>query len=220
MKLELPKHFADLSLRGLQTLQTSKDPIDCISAVTGMSKTSIRKMPHPLVNGGWMHLEGLLQKETQRHLETFTLNGVKYGFIPNWDEFTIGEWIDLEAHCSDFWANAHKIMAVLFRPVVKEWRDKYTIEEYTAKEDSSLFLEMPADQVAGALLFFSSTRNELLTTLRSSLIHRVGTGVSLLKSGDGTLSSMTWQEKIYWRWTLLRNYLSATFLRIWHFSKT
>ena len=45
-------------------------------------------------------------------------------------------------------------MALLFRPVTREWGNRYEIEPYTAKEDAEAFLDMPADQVAGALLFF------------------------------------------------------------------
>lgn len=220
MKLELPKTFGDLDLRGLQALQTNREPVVCISAVTGLSVEAIRKMPQTLIEGGYVYITGLLQEESHRHLETFELDGVTYGFIPNWDEFTVGEWIDLESKCESFWPNAHQIMAILFRPVVKQWGDKYTIEPYTAKEDAEVFLKMPADQVAGALLFFSTTRNELLNTLKSSLIQKAVGATSLLKSGGGTQSSMTWRTKIYWRWTLLRSYLSGTFSPIWRSSKT
>lgn len=220
MKLELPKNFSDLDLRGLQAFQTEQDPITCISAVTGLSREAIRKMPQTLVNAGYVHIKELLQSETARHLDTFTINGTRYGFIPNWDEFTVGEWIDLETQCADFWPNAHKVMAILFRPVNKEWNDKYTIEPYTAKEDAEVFLDMPADQVAGALLFFSTTRSELLNTLRSSLIQMTQEATSLLKNGVGTQSSMNWRTKIYWRWMMLRSYLSGTCSRILPSSKT
>ena len=154
VKLSLPATFADLTLRHLQVLETSDDPMTCVGAVTGTDWDELRDMPRALIQEAYNHLQTLRKAETQRHLETFELNGTRYGFVPNWDEFTAGEWIDAEQLCGDFWKNAHKVMALLFRPVAREWGNRYEIEPYTAKEDAEAFLDMPADQVAGALLFF------------------------------------------------------------------
>lgn len=191
VKLSLPATFADLTLHHLQVLETSDDPMTCVGAVTGTDWEELREMPRALIQEAYNHLQTLRKAETQRHLETFELNGTRYGFIPNWDEFTAGEWIDAEQMCGDFWKNAHKVMALLFRPVTREWGTRYEIEPYTAKEDAEAFLDMPADQVAGALLFFSTTRNALLSTLQSSLI-QAATKVATTsgRSGGGTLSSI------------------------------
>jgi|TARA_Y100000289_G_scaffold22439_1_gene21864 hypothetical protein len=190
VKLSLPATFADLTLRHLQVLETSDDPMTCVGAVTGTDWDELREMPRALIQEAYNHLQTLRKAETQRHLETFELNGTRYGFIPNWDEFTAGEWIDAEQLCGDFWKNAHKVMALLFRPVTREWGKRYEIEPYTAKENAEAFLDMPADQVAGALLFFSTTKNALLSTLQSSLI-QAATKVATTsgRSGGGTLSS-------------------------------
>lgn len=191
VKLSLPATFADLTLRHLQVLETSDDPMTCVGAVTDTDWEELRDMPRALIQEAYNHLQTLRKAETQRHLETFDLNGTRYGFVPNWDEFTAGEWIDAEQLCGDFWKNAHKVMALLFRPVTREWGNRYEIEPYTAKEDAEAFLDMPADQVAGALLFFSTTKNELLTTLQSSLI-QAATKVATTsgRSGGGILSSI------------------------------
>lgn len=191
VKLSLPATFADLTLRHLQVLETSDDPMTCVGAVTGTDWDELRDMPRALIQEAYNHLQTLRKAETQRHLETFELNGTRYGFVPNWDEFTAGEWIDAEQLCGDFWKNAHKVMALLFRPVAREWGNRYEIEPYTAKEDAEAFLDMPADQVAGALLFFSTTKNELLSTLQSSLIQAaMKVATTSGKSGGGILSSI------------------------------
>jgi hypothetical protein len=191
VKLSLPATFADLTLRHLQVLETSDDPMTCVGAVTGTDWDELRDMPRALIQEAYNHLQTLRKAETQRHLETFELNGTRYGFVPNWDEFTAGEWIDAEQLCGDFWKNAHKVMALLFRPVTREWGNRYEIEPYSAKEDAEAFLDMPADQVAGALLFFSTTKNELLSTLQSSLIQAAMTVATTSgRSGGGILSSI------------------------------
>ena len=43
-----------------------------------------------------------------------------YGFIPNLSEITMGEYIDIEGHCKEAHNNLHKIMSILYRPIVKE----------------------------------------------------------------------------------------------------
>ena len=170
MKLHLPARYEDMTLRMLQTLETTDDYLRCLEACTGQPKEQLRQLPRLLLQEAYAHLDQLRAQETPKHFPKFTLQGVEYGFIPNWDEFTAGEWIDAEQYAADFWPNAHKLMSLLFRPVERSWGDKYSIKPYTAKEDADPFLEMPAPQVVGALLFFSRTKNELLTNLRSSLI--------------------------------------------------
>ena len=81
-------------------------------------------------------------------------------------------------------------MALLFRPVTRSGGNRYEIEPYTAKEDAEAFLDMPADQVAGALLFFSTTKNELLSTLQSSLI-QAATKVATTSGKSGGVVSCT-----------------------------
>jgi hypothetical protein len=211
VKLALPASFADLTLRHLQVLETSDDPMTCVGAVTGVEWTELREMPRTLIQGAYEHLQSLREAETHKHLTTFDLNGTRYGFIPNWDEFTAGEWIDAEQYCGDFWKNAHKVMALLFRPVSREWGQRYEIEPYTAKEDAEAFLDMPADQVAGALLFFSSTRSELLNTLQSSLIRTAKGAMTLPTSGGGTQSSMLSRVRTYFGSKLSRSSQSVTY---------
>ena len=159
MRLSLPANFADLTLGMLQVLETSEDPLERVSAVAGVAKKELRDYPRPLITEALAHIERLRARETSRHLETFDLQGVTYGFIPNWDEFTTGEWIDAEQYAADFWKNAHKLMALLFRPIVRKWGDAYEIEPYTAKENAEVFKDLPADQVSGALLFFFDYKN-------------------------------------------------------------
>jgi len=50
-------------------------------------------------------------------------------FIPNLDDITNGEYVDLDTYIPD-WDEMHKAMAVLFRPVIQNLKDKYIIEDY------------------------------------------------------------------------------------------
>ena len=82
---------------------------------------------------------------------SFKLDKVNYGFHPQLDDLTLGEYIDLDTFIGD-WENIEKAMAVLYRPVVNKLKDKYTIEEYKVGKDQEI-LDMPMDAVL-SLIFF------------------------------------------------------------------
>jgi len=210
MKLRLPATFQDLTLRHLMTLETETDPVKRVHAVTGHSFAELRKMPHKLIVEANAHLDTLQANEVAQHKEIIELNGVEYGFVPDWDEFSAGEWIDMETYTADFWKTPHKAMSILYRPLERKWGDRYSIKPYTAKEDADVFLDMPAPLVAGALLFFWSTEKKLLNALQSSLIQKTQEVTSLLQSGDGTRSFTRWPVRTFLKWMRSRNYPLAT----------
>ena len=82
----------------------------------------------------------------------FILNGVEYGFIPNLDDITLGEYVDLDTYISK-WDDMHKAMAVLYRPIETSLGNKYTIEKYTG-ENQDTMKQIPLDIVFGSMLFF------------------------------------------------------------------
>ena len=192
------------------TLETETDPVKRVQAVTGHSFAELRKMPHKLIVEANAHLDTLQANEVAQHKEIIELNGVEYGFVPDWDEFSAGEWIDMETYTADFWKTPHKAMSILYRPLERKWGDRYSIKPYTAKEDADVFLDMPAPLVAGALLFFWSTEKKLLNALQSSLIQKTQEVTSLLQSGDGILSFTPWPVRTFLRWMRSRNYPLAT----------
>lgn len=210
MKLRLPASFQDLTLRHLMTLETETDPVKRVQAVTGHSFAELRKMPHKLIVEANAHLDTLQANEVAQHKEIIELNGVEYGFVPDWDEFSAGEWIDMETYTADFWKTPHKAMSILYRPLDRKWGDRYSIKPYTAKEDADVFLDMPAPLVAGALLFFWSTEKKLLNALQSSLIQKTQEVTSLLQSGVGIPSSTPWLVRTFLKWTQSRSYPLAT----------
>jgi hypothetical protein len=207
MELRLPHRWSDLTLGELQVMMTSENQLERISICTGQSVEKLRTMPQKLIEAATAHLDQLMTQETARFEKVVEMDGKRFGFVPDWDAFTAGEWIDLENYLEDFWKNAHKVMAVLFREVTYELGDKYEVKKYTAKEDASIFEEMPADLVSGTLLFFWTTRNELLLDMKSSLLEVAEAAIRSAKNGGGITSSTPSQEKTYSRWTRLRNSL-------------
>jgi len=96
---------------------------------------------------------------TPNHVEKFTLNGVQYGFIPDLDEMSLGEYIDLDNNIIS-WAEMHKAMNVLYRPIKIKKGDKYNIEDYDVSNPEAL-KDMPLDAAIGAVFFFLNLGLEL-----------------------------------------------------------
>ena len=100
-------------------------------------------------------------------VNTFKIDGVEYGFIPNLDEMSFGEYIDLDTYIGD-WDNIDKAMGVLYRPVEMRKGNRYHIKEYEAGETEHL-KAMPLDAVLGSILFFYRLGNDLCRIMMNSL---------------------------------------------------
>ena len=85
-------------------------------------------------------------------VRTFKMDGVEYGFIPNLDDMTFGEYIDLDTYIGD-WQNIHKAMAVLYRPIKGRYGERYNIVPYEVI-DAEVMRKMPMDAVVSSVLFF------------------------------------------------------------------
>ena len=97
----------------------------------------------------------------------FKLNSVDYGFHPELDDMTLGEYIDLDTFIGD-WDNMEKAMNVLYRPVVVKLKDRYNIEEYRLGTEGVL-LDMPMDAVMSSIFFLWNLGLDLAKTMTNSL---------------------------------------------------
>lgn len=91
----------------------------------------------------------------------FKLGKTEFGFVPQLDDLTFGEFVDVENNIGD-WENMHKAMAVLYRPVVQSVGKKYEIEEYRGDSWHDAMLNMPASVAISAINFFFHLENDLL----------------------------------------------------------
>ena len=114
-------------------------------------------------------LTDLLSQTNTKHVQRFKLNGVEYGFIPDLDEMSLGEYIDLDNNASK-WENMHIAMNVLYRPIKDSKAGRYNIEEYKTSDPDKM-LDMPLDAAIGSLFFFYQLGIELSkhTILSSNL---------------------------------------------------
>ena len=121
----------------------------------------------------------------------FKIKGQEFGFIPDFEEITSGEYADLTAYLGKE-GEMHKAMAVLFRPITKKVGDKYDICEYNGtKEFADLMQYMPLGIAFGSLVFFWSLANDLKNDIQHSTRQEAIKIITaefpaLAKSGDFT----------------------------------
>jgi hypothetical protein len=98
--------------------------------------------------------------EEPKFQQRFSFEGVDYGFIPNLDDISFGEYIDLDENMTS-WDSMHKAMSVLYRPIEMEKGDRYTIKKYDGIENEDTMKKTPVDIALGASVFFYNLRREL-----------------------------------------------------------
>lgn len=91
----------------------------------------------------------------------FEYGGTKYGFEPDLREMETGAFMDLDEYVKNVNKNLHKIMAILYRPVVLQNKQMYLTASYTSEPEwkrdhrqKILLREMTYDYVRGAVNFF------------------------------------------------------------------
>lgn len=175
-----------------------------------LTYSEIEEMPFQVAERVSDRLSQTLSKEGVFR-DRFELNGIKYGFIPNLDNISLGEYIDIDNALRDekeMW----KVMSVLYRPVIREGQgDRYEIAPWSGIYQEA-FKFMPSGIAIGAMVFFCDLGLDLLSyilkyyeeekrrqTKRGSL-----SSIRSTKSGGGWDSSIYSLREMFSKWTTLR----------------
>lgn len=125
-------------------------------------------------------------------INRFTLNGVEYGFIPELDDMSFGEYMDLDTFIGDN-DNLHRAVNVLFRPIEHKRGHRYKLKKYDP-DTSDIAKEFPLDAVLGAIVFFYNLGKDLSLVMMNSLEKKneIALAQHLLSqpNGDGLTHSM------------------------------
>ena len=160
MKVELtvPSDLSEISLKQYQKflkLQDSNEDsyfLQCkmIEIFCNLDAKSVRMLKVGDANRVVEVLNNMFEKQPEL-IRTFKIDGVEYGMIPNLDEISLGEYIDLDTYIGD-WENMQIAMNVLYRPINEKIGDKYTIVEYDVDTKEKLE-HIPMDIVLGSIFF-------------------------------------------------------------------
>ena len=182
-KYELPTEWNEVSISQYSKLMKVLDNEDAseievivrtLEALIGIESRVLTKAPLKYLKGVYIELAILTSKEPANHLKkVIEIDGVEYGMIPDFNDLTLGEFVDLDNYLQDSWNNLVKIFAVLYRPIVERKGDKYIIEDYTLKdikERREIFSDkLSIDTAFGAMVFFYDIGSKLIENMVSSL---------------------------------------------------
>jgi hypothetical protein len=131
---------------------------------------------------------------------TFKIGDIEFGFIPELEEISFGEYVDLDSHLQS-WDNFHKAMSVLYRPIKTRKGDKYDIKDYDPNPDMQELMKFaPLDICIAASVFFWTLESDLLQATLNYLEKEIAKEknlsltlakqLNLPKDGDGIKAFM------------------------------
>ena len=195
VKLTLPETIEDITLGQYQELTSleDNDTIKKVSIITGLTVEDLEKVQLKDLNEISNQIDEALAKEG-KFKPIFTMKGVDFGMIPNFDKIKSKEYIDLSTYGVEI-ETLHKVMAILYRPIKsKGVGNTYDIHEYEGTEEwSEIMKQMPLSYVNGVLAFFLTLQKELKDYFLKFTIQeqaKVKLHPTTLLNGDGMLQSM------------------------------
>lgn len=173
MKIELkvPTSYEDITIAEYQAIQEIYERVktkelavlECIALLCEVDKKHMRHIKAADIEKVTSMMAFLWQPDKSGHelKRTFMHEGTKYGFIPDLSNLSVGEFADLDNYTTDD-KNLHKVMSILYRPVLREVGEFYDIEPYDPQPRYAETAKgFPMSIAMGALVFFYATAKAL-----------------------------------------------------------
>ena len=165
-----------LQLIDFETGTKTEEATETIAALSDIPKKLIKELSLSDV-AVIMSKVGELQQEQDTKLKRIIeINGVEYGFHPDLDSISLGEYADIEQFIKNgIDKQLPELMSVLYRPIKLKKNDIYIIDSYDG--DIRLRAEemklMSAEQVQSALVFFYTLGKVLSEIMPLYLMERL-----------------------------------------------
>ena len=174
--IKVPSTLRDIKLKEWQRFQevldNNKDndnndflELKMLQIFCGMDLKSVKNIKLSAFEEIIEHINVIFSSKNKR-INSFKLRGVdgvevEFGLIPNLDDMSYGEFTDLENYIYDK-KNAHRAMAVLYRPIQYRKGDTYHIQRYKGSEHlSEIMKDAPLDVYLGVQVFFYNLARKL-----------------------------------------------------------
>jgi len=186
VKLTIPDHLNEITLKQykefLKINETSEDVNFIQAKMMEIFCNISNKMATEMRYKDVEDITGTLNSmflEKPKLVTRFKINKKEYGFIPNLDDMTLGEYIDLDTYSGNY-DNIEVAMNVLYRPITNKLGGKYDIAKYNPETKDNM-LKMPMDAVISSLFFFLNLGLELSAITLNSLENKQPTHSDQLK---------------------------------------
>ena len=154
----------------------TKEAEETIAALSDIPKKLVKELSLrdvAVIMSKVAELQAEQDSELKRIIE---VEGKEYGFHPDLDSITLGEYADLETMIKNgIEDNMPEVMAILYRPIVEKKNKIYTIAAYDGNISirAEEMKKMSAEQVQSALRFFFVFVRKLSEILPSYLLQRI-----------------------------------------------
>ena len=175
IKLTIPDNWKDITIGTYQKyvkIQEGKgtDKTKVVKSLALLCNTSpfiVKKMAYTDLLDIMNIIKGMIDTEPKKEdfVKLFTFSEIEFGFVPNLNKLTTGEYIDLESYCKNPIENLHIIMSILYRKVTNKVNKRYAIEPYNPDEfKEELFKDCPMNIALSSLGFFLTLGERLAKT--------------------------------------------------------
>ena len=147
-----------LQLIDFETGTKTEEATETIAALTDIPKKLIKELALSDVAVIMSKVGEVEQQQDTKLKRIITINEVEYGFHPDLDSITLGEYADIEQFIKNgIDKQLPELMSVLYRPVKLKKNDIYIIEPYDGdiRLRAEEMKQMSAEQVQSALVFFT-----------------------------------------------------------------
>ena len=182
-EFKLIKKWSDVTLEKWLKLidfhneSKSGEALKTISALSDIPKKLIKQLELKDVAVIMSKVAELQQKQDSSLKRIIEVEGKEYGFHPDLQSITLGEYADIETFIkNDIEKHLPELMAILYRPITEKGENGvYTIQAYDGniRIRTEQMKKMSAEQVQSALVFFYHFVNVLLTTLPLYLMEQL-----------------------------------------------
>ena len=196
MKIEIniPTNLNEITLGDFQLYwSTNKTDKDKLKYLLKLNDYTIDHLARHTILELVDAIDDLLSQEVEFQ-QFVTLGGVEFGFIPNFENISMAEFIDLDSHISEI-ETLHTACAVMFRMIDKQDGINYSLKEYNPEHGADLLMKhLPLGVALGAKVFFWNLGRELLEIIPNYLTEEMGemntaTNINFHKGGDGMVQS-------------------------------
>ncbi len=177
----IPKKNSDVTIEQFVAFNTNKTDVGRAAIATGKTAKDIEGLTFHAIDTIVTLFEEVCEQPNAKHEQTFVIEAMRLGFIPDLNSMTFREHVDLEVLSQAVWPQGAEInykelprlLAVLFRPVKRKLGIHYELQPYdSGKVDQYLYFinKMTIDRMNGALVFFLNTVKELHSSSQVSLL--------------------------------------------------
>ena len=146
-----------LQLIDFETGTKTEEATETIAALSDVPKQLVKELALSDVAVIMSKIAELQSKQDTKLKRIIEINDIEYGFHPDLDSITLGEYADIEQFIKNgIETNLPELMAVLYRPIKEKKNDIYIIDAYDGdiRLRTEEMKQMSAQQVQSALVFF------------------------------------------------------------------